>query len=71
VYRPSNGTWYIRGRAAVVWGRPGDVPVAGDHDGDGKADLMVYRPRTGAWYPLGQPSFVWGKPGDAPVAPTE
>ena len=34
VFRPSNGTWYIRNSAtglsqSLVWGEPGDVPVPG------------------------------------------
>src|SRR5207248_3270004 len=64
---------------AVGWGLPGDVPVPGDYDGDGRADLAVYRPGTGAWYVLassggyayGSPANLavgWGGlPGDVPV----
>mgnify|MGYP003490949083 CR=1 FL=1 len=32
----------------VAFGAPGDVPVAGDVDGDGVADLAVYR--NGVWH---------------------
>ena len=34
----------------VPLGQRGDVPVPGDYDGDGRADLAVYRPTTGVWY---------------------
>src|SRR6185436_12315395 len=34
---------------AKVWGNPGDTPVAGDYDNDGKADYAVYRQAVGKW----------------------
>jgi hypothetical protein len=57
------------------WGMLGDVPVPGDYDGDGKADLAVYRPSTSQWFVLlsstHYSTFVtltWGEPEDVPVA---
>ena len=77
VFRPSNGTWYIRNSATgldqgLVWGGLGDVPVPGDYDRDGLTDMAVFRPSNGTWY-LRQSSTgglvasVWGGVGDVPV----
>jgi hypothetical protein len=77
VFRPSDGTWYkIQGYNTLVsqaWGLPGDIPVPGDYDGDGKTDYAVYRPSTGTWYiiPSSNPGIFlsrqWGLIGDVPV----
>ena len=81
VFRPSNGTWYIRNSSTgyttfryYQWGLNGDVPVPGDYDGDGKTDIAVYRPSNGTWYILSQRaatrhrrSYQWGLSGDVPV----
>ena len=47
LWRPGDGTWFIKGFKSVQWGQNRDVPVAADYDGDGKADLAVWRPGDG------------------------
>ena len=76
VFRPSNGTWYIKGSTSgyreAQWGLPGDIPVPGDYDGDGKIDTVVFRPSNSTWYlsPTSAPvsSVAFGLPGDIPIA---
>ena len=52
-WRPSTGTWYIinsstGGVRTQQWGLPGDVPVPGDFDGDGRTEHSgVWRPSPG------------------------
>ncbi len=79
VWRPSNGTWYIRNSStgnltATQWGAGslGDIPIAEDFDGDGKTDICIWRPSNGTWYirnsSTGLVTYVqWGIPGDIPV----
>lgn len=55
VFRPANGTWYIRQSANNVanniqFGQSGDIPVPGDYDGDGRMDAAVFRPSNSTWY---------------------
>ena len=62
VWRPSSGVWWImagNGSPQVVqgWGMQGDIPVAGDYDGDGKTDMAVFRPSTGVWYILNSSDY--------------
>jgi hypothetical protein len=73
VFRPADGTWYVRNQAAVQWGQSGDVPVPADYSGDGFPDLAVWRPTgsqgDGYWY-MGFPpnnNYQWGAQGDVPV----
>jgi Tol biopolymer transport system component len=61
VWRASTGTWFwltsssgysYSAAASKQWGSGGlgDVPLLGDFDGDGKADLAVWRASTGTWF---------------------
>ena len=61
VWRPGTGMWFSLGSGngysyasagATQWGSQsaGDVPLMGDVDGDGAADLLVWRALTGTWY---------------------
>lgn len=61
---------------AYRWGQPGDVPIAGDFDGDKVADLVIYRPSSGTWYLrlssrqfslFGTVTIQWGQAGDVPM----
>ena len=54
------------------WGMPGDIPVPGDYDGDGKTDFAIWRPSTGQWWIFRSSDEVvvtkqWGVAGDIPV----
>ena len=72
----NDGDWYYLGsNDARVWhykfGLPGDKPVIGDFDGDGRIDYAVYRPSNGVWYlqksTEGFYAVRWGLPDDLPV----
>jgi hypothetical protein len=63
VWEPSTGLWSVSSRSPNTgvtttlsqrWGAGslGDVPVPGDYDGDGRADIAVWRPHDGRWYIL-------------------
>ncbi len=67
VFRPSTGTWYVRGWGSVRYGVSGDVPVPADFTGDGRADIAMWRPATGTWYVRGVGAIRYGVRGDVPV----
>lgn len=76
-----SGTFYLRNAnspgpstGGIPFGQPGDVPVTGDWDGDGKATIGVFRPSTAAFYLRNSNSagvsiggFRFGSPGDVPI----
>lgn len=74
VYRPSNGTWFVRqsSNSQVVstqFGVSTDIPAPGDYDGDGKDDHAIYR--NGQWWINGSTAGVsvvnFGVASDTPV----
>jgi len=77
VWNPSSGVWTVENAADVQWGQAGDIPVAGDFDGDGKADRAVVRPdprtvSSSVWWVLksggGVTNVPWGAAGDIPIS---
>ena len=63
-----HGSSSTRARTSSVYsGAAGDIPVAGDYDGDGRTDIGVFRPRP-AWFIVvlgARPAIEqWGAPGD-------
>ena len=81
VYRPSGPIFYLRNTnsagapdLAIPFGAAGDIPLAGDWDGDGTTTIGLYRPSDNVFYLrntnlTGPPDLVipWGAPGDIPV----
>jgi hypothetical protein len=82
VWRPSDGTMYIRfstssamaaPTAAIPWGTNGDIPQPADYDNDKITDVAIYRPSSNAFWvrPSGGGSPVvtfMGTAGDQPVS---
>jgi pimeloyl-ACP methyl ester carboxylesterase len=61
VFRPNSGKWYLDLNGNGQWdgcgvdgcymfGTSGDLPVAGDWDGDGVSEIGVFRQSTGKWF---------------------
>ena len=89
VWRAGTGEWYwltsstgyaYGSSRSQQWGSgtENDIPLPGDIDGDGKADLIVWRPSSGTWFALlsstgYDPAFAlskqWGNAGlgDTPM----
>ena len=77
MWRASEGNWYIIQSSnaeirTVSLGAQGDEPVAGDYDGDGKADVAVWRASTGMWSIKrssdgAEVSKAHGQSGDMPI----
>jgi FG-GAP-like repeat len=75
VFRPNTGTWWTQNSnnfnyRAVNFGLSSDKIVAGNYDGDNKADTAVFR--NGIWYVLQSSDNslkidYWGLAGDIPV----
>lgn len=76
VWRPSNGTWYVRevNNSTVTsyqFGQSGDIAVPGNYDGDSVMDYAIFRPLGGVWHIMGSLSGYyyaqWGVASDIPV----
>ena len=67
LYRPSTNTFYLRNSntygdpdLVIPFGAPGDLPLAGDWDGNGTTTIGVYRPSSGQVFVRN--SNTWGNP---------
>ncbi|GIJ64058.1 glycoside hydrolase family 6 protein [Virgisporangium aurantiacum] len=86
-FRPSDASFHLRNAldgagppdvsfTAAEFARAGDVPVAGDWDGDGRDTVGTYRPSDHMFRlrdalgdgPPSYPAFASGQAGDVPVA---
>jgi SpoIID/LytB domain protein len=68
LWRSSNRTWSVQGRAPVAQGTPGSRPFFVDLDGDRKLELANYDMNTNRFTVRGFGVFNWGSKGDVPIA---
>jgi hypothetical protein len=67
LFRPSTGTWHIKGAPSVALGAAGDIPVPADYNGDGVNELAVFSRVSVTWTIQGMAPFQFGGSGDIPV----
>jgi PKD repeat protein len=85
IFRPTEGFWSLDSNGnhawdvsdtSLSWGLPGDIPIVGDWNGDGKDDIGIFRSSNGMWsldsngnfaWEVTDVSLSWGLPNDNPV----
>jgi hypothetical protein len=85
IFRPTSGIWSLDSNGnfawegsdvSLSWGLPGDIPVVGDWNGDGKDGIGIFRSSSGIWSLDSNENFAWegsdvslswGLAGDIPV----
>ena len=79
MFRPATAQWFVKrsngGQLLTAFGAPNlyDLPVPGDYDGTGRAEIAVFRPSTAQWFVLrangGQLLTTFGAPNlfDIPI----
>ena len=72
VYNPESGRWLIMGskpRKPIPdnGAHVSDIPVPGDYNGDGYAEIAVWRAADCKWYIQGMKPFKFGERGDLPI----
>lgn len=75
----NHGAWTLEradgSQQALQFGQAGDIPLAGDWNGDGQTDIGVYRPDNHTWYldtnldGNAEQTLTWAamQPGDIPL----
>jgi hypothetical protein len=73
----ASNVWYVLHSgdntvSSISIGRPGDINVQGDYDGDATADVAMFTPSTGIWQIRRSETATvteikWGQAGDIPV----